>query len=89
MPPSYQIGDVIGGYWNGSYEVGEVWEAAGEPQPSELDGWAWQTPVKLLAMRKPGVSLTDLAIRPQTLARRVRLRLRADQEALLEAGFGL
>lgn len=87
--PGYQVGDLIAGYWNGSYEVGELWDVTGEPERSDLAGWAWQTPVKLLAERDPGASLADLGIRPQTLARRVRLRLRPEQEALLEGAFDL
>jgi hypothetical protein len=87
--PSYEVGDLIGGYWNGSYEISEVWEVIGEPDASELDGWAWETSVELRALRKPGVPLGDLTIRPKTLARRVRLRLRPDQEALLESAFEL
>jgi hypothetical protein len=65
-----------------------VWEVTGEPAPSELNDWAWQTPVVLRA-DKPGVSLDDLAIRPQTVAGRVRLRLRPHQEGLLETAFSL
>lgn len=87
--PSFEVGDLIGGYWNGSYEVGEVWEVTGEPEPSELADWSWQTPVKLVDARSPGIPLTDLAIRPQTLGRRARLRLRPEQEALFETEFGL
>jgi len=86
--PSYEVGDLIVGYWSGSYEVGEVWEVTGEPERSELDDWSWQTPVALLDDQTT-VSLSDLAIRPETVARRVRLRLRPHQEERLERAFGV
>jgi hypothetical protein len=73
-------------YWNGSYQVSEAWEVVGQPEPSGSDDWSWETPVRL-AVRVPGVTLTDLGIRPQTLARRVRLHLRPEQEALFESSF--
>ncbi len=49
--PSWRRGDLVGGYWNGSYRVGEVWEVAGGPELCELDDWAWQTPVKPRTVR--------------------------------------
>lgn len=87
--PNYATGDLIAGYWNGSYEVGEVWTVIGEPEISEQVGWGWQTAVELVATRSPGVALEDLAIKRSSLGRRVRLRLDADQQNRLEREFGL
>jgi hypothetical protein len=86
--PGWEVGDWIAGYWSGSYEVGEVWEVLDAPQPSERADWSWQTRVALLA-DGPSVPIADLSISPRSLARRVRLRLTAEQTALLERGFQL
>jgi hypothetical protein len=87
--PGWKTGDLIGGYWNGSYEVGEVWEVTAEPGLCHVENWGWQTPVQLRAVRRPGASLDELAIRPMSLARQLRLRLRPDQERLLKVALGL
>lgn len=87
--PSYEVGDLIGAYWSGSYEVRELWEVVDEPERTEESDWAWQTRVLRRDRGEHCVSLDELGIRPQTLARRVRLRLHDDQQIRLEEAFDL
>jgi hypothetical protein len=87
--PNYQIGELVAGYWNGTYEVGEVWEVIGEPEVSDQIGWGWQTEVELVGKRDPGMTLDELDINPKSLGRRVRLRLDDEQESRLRKGFGI
>lgn len=87
--PNYEIGDLIAGYWGGTYEVGEVWEVIGEPEQSDRVGWGWQTAVRLVAKRDPGMTLDELDVNTKSLARRIRLRFDSDQAERLRDGFGL
>jgi hypothetical protein len=87
--PNYDIGDLIASYWTGTYEVGEVFEVIGEPEQADRVGWAWQTDVKRVARREPGVSLDELDINPRSLPRRVRLRFDDEQAQRLEQAFEL
>lgn len=87
--PNYEVGDLIASYWNGTYEVGEVFEVIGSPEPADHVGWAWRTDVKRVARRDPGVPLDELDVHAQSLARRVRLRFDDDQTLRLEQAFGL
>jgi len=84
--PSWKVGHLIGAYWSGSYVVSAVWVVLGDPQESELDGWAWETEVGLVAANH-SVPIEQLGIRAQLLGRRVRLRLGDDQEEILRAEF--
>jgi hypothetical protein len=83
--PGWRPGELIAGYWNGTYRVGEVWEVVSDPVLCELDNWGWQTTVRLLQVREPGASLDELGIRTMSLARATRLRLGPDQERRLRA----
>ena len=87
--PNYETGDLIAVYWNGTYEVGEVWEATGEPEVSELVGWGWQTNVKRVAKRDPGMTLDELEVDPKLLGRRVQAGFDQHKQMLLEQGFGI
>ena len=85
--PSYEIGDLIGTYWNGSGRVAELWEVIGHPKQSKSALWSWQTQVKFVA-RIPGVPLEQLDIEPRILGRRIKLHLRGHREAALLKAFG-
>jgi hypothetical protein len=87
--PSWKPGELVAGYWNGTYRVAELWQIAGAPARCELEHWSWQTPVVLRHVREPGVGIDELAIKPMSLARATRLRLTADQEKRLRAFFEL
>ncbi len=84
--PSWEPGDLVGAYWGGSYVVTAVWVVIDTPYESQLDDWAWETPVRLVAKDKP-VSIKQLGVRSQSLMRRVRLRLRPEQEKVLRSEF--
>jgi hypothetical protein len=86
--PSWEPGHLIGAYWGGSYAVNAVWEVVDTPEESQLDDWAWETPVRLLAKGKL-VTIKQLGVRSQSLMRRVRLRLRPEQENILRRAFGI
>jgi len=86
--PGYNTGDLIAVYWNGTYAVDEVWEVMGEPSVSSLEAWGWETDVKLVAKTHP-VALEEIGVASSSLARRIRLRLRSDQEDELRRAFGL
>jgi len=86
--PSWEPGHLIGAYWGGSYSVNAVWEVVDTPDESKLAGWAWETPVRLLA-KDTSVTIKELGVRPQSLMRRVRLRLRDAQEQTLRSAFGI
>ena len=87
--PNYELGELVATYWNGTYEIGEVFVVIGEPEQADRVGWGWQTEVKRLARREPGVPLDAFGITPKVLGRRVRLRLDDDQEAQLKREFGV
>jgi hypothetical protein len=84
--PSWEPGHLIGAYWGGTYSVNAVWIVIDTPHESQLDHWAWETPVRLLA-KDQSVTIKQLGIRPQSLMRRVRLRLRPEQERILRGAF--
>jgi hypothetical protein len=87
--PNYEIGDLIATYWNGTYEVRDVWEVTSEPERADRFGWGWQTEVTLVAKHDLGVALDELDISPRSLARRVRLRFDDDQASRLVRVFGI
>jgi hypothetical protein len=86
--PSWEPGHLIGAYWGGTYSVNAVWVVMDTPEESQLDDWAWETPVRLIAKDK-SVTIKQLGVRPQSLMRRVRLRLRPEQEKILRGAFQL
>jgi|GEM_PF-5089906 len=86
--PSWEPGHLIGAYWSGSYSVDAVWVVTDTPEESQRVDWAWETPVRLVA-RDTTVTIKRLGVRPQSLMRRVRLRLRPEQETLLRRIFGV
>lgn len=87
--PNYVVGELIAQYWSDTHEVGQVWEVTDEPEQSEKIGWGWQTEVKLVAQREPGVPVGDLKIPTNLLMRRVRLRLNDEQQEQVEHYFGV
>jgi hypothetical protein len=84
--PSWEPGHLIGAYWGGSYVVNAVWVVTDTPNESQLDGWAWETPVRLVA-KDTSVTIKQLGVRSQSLMRRVRLKLRPEQEKVLRGAF--
>jgi hypothetical protein len=89
--PNYETGDLITSYWGGSYEVTDVWEVIGEPEPATRVGWGWQTNVRLLKKLPTGegVPLEALDVSTKSLQRRVRLRFDDDQAQRLRKAFAL
>lgn len=86
--PGYQIGDLIAVYWAGSRQVTEVWEVIAPPGPTSATDWAWETLVKLRA-HDAAVPIADIGVESRSLARRIRLRLNAEQETLVRNAFNL
>ena len=89
--PNYATGDLITSFWGGTGEVSDVWEVIGEPEQSTVNGWGWQTNVRLVA--KPpegeGVPLEVIDVSTSSLMRRIRLRLDDDQAQRLRQAFGV
>src|SRR4051794_40400810 len=89
--PNYETGDLITSFWGGSSQVSDVWEVIGEPELSSVNGWGWQTNVRLVAKAPvgEGVPLEAIDVSTSSLMRRIRLRLDDDQEQRLRQEFGL
>lgn len=87
--PRYAVGDLICDYWSGSRQITEAWEVVGLPNPSSSTGWAWETPVVLRVRTDHGVPLQTVGIETRSLARQIRLRLTAAQEAAVRKEFDL
>jgi hypothetical protein len=84
--PGWEPGHLVGAYWGGSYVVNAVWVVVNAPDESQLEDWAWETRVRLVAKDR-AVPIQELGVSRRSLMRRVRLRLRPEQETLLRKAF--